>query len=74
LPGHARLCSTPKQHWSARRGRHCLDRFCGLYLSDHPQRGRSVKTWGWIAALLGPLALPLIFMFPNLHRRNGNPA
>lgn len=30
-------------------------------------RGRSVKTWVWTAAIIGPLALALVFMFPNLH-------
>jgi hypothetical protein len=32
------------------------------------RRGRSFKIWAWIAALIGPLALPLLFLFPNLHR------
>jgi hypothetical protein len=27
-----------------------------------------------IAALIGPLALPLVFLFPNLHGKNGEPA
>jgi hypothetical protein len=34
------------------------------------RRGRSLKTWGWIAAFIGPLALPLVFLFPNLRRKN----
>jgi hypothetical protein len=38
------------------------------------RRGRSFRNWGWIAAFIGPLALPLVFLFPNLHRRNGGPA
>ena len=38
------------------------------------RRGRNVRTWAWIAALAGPLALPLIFMFPNRHRSNGGAA
>jgi hypothetical protein len=38
------------------------------------RRGRGLKTWAWIAALIGPLALPLLFLFPNLHRKNGDPA
>lgn len=33
-------------------------------------RGRSFKVWAWIAVLIGPLAFPLIFLFPN--RRAGN--
>jgi len=41
-------------------------------IAEH--RGRSVKAWAWIAAFVGPLALPLIFMVPNLHRRNGDQA
>jgi len=36
------------------------------------RRGRSVKIWAWIAALIGPLALPLLFLFPDLHRKNGD--
>jgi hypothetical protein len=38
------------------------------------RRGRSFKTWAWIAAIIGPLALPLVFLFPNLHGRNGDHA
>ena len=38
------------------------------------RRGRSFKIWAWIAAVIGPLALPLVFLFPNLHRKNGNHA
>jgi hypothetical protein len=38
------------------------------------RRGRSFKTWAWIAAFIGPFAFPLIFLFPNLHRDNGAPA
>ena len=39
------------------------------------RRGRSFKNWAWIAAcLLGPLALPLLFLFPNLRGKNGDPA
>jgi hypothetical protein len=38
------------------------------------RRGRSFKSWAWIAAFIGPLAFPLIFLFPNLHRKNGGPA
>jgi hypothetical protein len=36
------------------------------------RRGRSFKIWAWIAAFIGPLALPLVLLFPNLHRKNGN--
>jgi hypothetical protein len=35
------------------------------------RRGRSFVVWAWIAAIIGPFALPLVFLFPNLHRRNG---
>jgi len=38
------------------------------------RRGRSFKNWAWIAALIGPFALPLVFLFPNLHRENGGHA
>jgi hypothetical protein len=31
------------------------------------RRGRSFKVWAWIAVFIGPLALPLVFLFPNLH-------
>ena len=38
------------------------------------RRGRSVRNWAWVAAFIGPLALPLVFLFPNLHRNNGGQA
>jgi hypothetical protein len=38
------------------------------------RRGRSFKIWAWIGAFIGPLALPLVFLFPNLHGKNGNHA
>jgi MFS family permease len=38
------------------------------------RRGRRFIIWAWIAAIIGPLALPLIFLFPNLHRENGDRA
>jgi hypothetical protein len=31
-------------------------------LAEH--RGRSFKTWAGIAGVIGPLALPLVFLFP----------
>jgi MFS family permease len=34
------------------------------------RRGRSFKAWAWIAAFIGPLALPLVFLFPNLRGEN----
>jgi hypothetical protein len=36
------------------------------------RRGRSFKIWAWIAAFIGPLALPLVFLFPDLHEKNGD--
>ena len=48
-----------------------------IYLAGRiaERRGRSPKTWLWIAAgLLGPLALPLLFLLPNLRRKDpGDP-
>jgi MFS family permease len=43
-----------------------------IYLAGRiaERRGRRFKIWAWIAAMIGPLALPLIFLFPNLHRKN----
>jgi hypothetical protein len=39
------------------------------------RRGRDFKTWALISALLiGPLALPLLLLLPNLHGRNGEHA
>jgi MFS family permease len=39
------------------------------------RRGRSFKNWAWIAGILiGPLALPLLFLLPNLRRENGEHA
>jgi hypothetical protein len=35
-------------------------------------RGRSFKNWAWIGAIIGPLALPLVFLFPDLRRREGD--
>lgn len=32
------------------------------------RRGRRFKTWAEIAGILGPLALPLLFLLPNLQR------
>ncbi len=44
-----------------------------IYLAGRiaERRGRRFTIWAWIAAFIGPLALPLIFLFPNLHRQNG---
>jgi hypothetical protein len=35
-------------------------------MAEH--RGRSFKTWAGIAGVIGPFALPLVFLFPNLQR------
>ena len=45
-----------------------------MYLAGRiaQRRGRRFKIWAWIAAFIGPLALPLIFLFPNLHRQNSH--
>jgi hypothetical protein len=34
----------------------------------------SFKIWAWIAAMIGPLALSLVFFFPDLHGKNGDHA
>ena len=48
-----------------------------IYLAGRiaQRRGRSFKNWAWIAGMLiGPLALPLLFLLPNLHGKNGDHA
>jgi MFS family permease len=47
-----------------------------IYLAGRiaERRGRSFKIWAWIAAFIGPLALALLLLFPNLHGRNGGHA
>jgi len=49
---------------------------CTIYLAGRiaERRGRSFKIWAWIAAIIGPLALPLVFLFPNLHGADGDRA
>jgi hypothetical protein len=39
-----------------------------MYLAGRiaERRGRSFKAWAWIASSIGPLALPLVFLLPNL--------
>ena len=34
------------------------------------RRGRSFKVWSWIAVLIGPLALPLVYLLPNSRGEN----
>jgi hypothetical protein len=43
-----------------------------MYLAGRiaERRGRSIKNWLWIAAFIGPFALPLLFLFPNLRGRD----
>jgi hypothetical protein len=47
-----------------------------IYLAGRiaERRGRSFKNWAGIAAVIGPLALPLVFLFPNLQGKNGDHA
>lgn len=48
-----------------------------IYLAGRiaERRGRSFQNWTWIAGILiGPLALALLFLLPNLHGKNGEPA
>ena len=47
-----------------------------MYLAGRvaERRGRSFRTWAGIAAVIGPLALPLVLLFPNLRRSNGGHA
>jgi MFS family permease len=47
-----------------------------MYLAGRmaERRGRRFRTWAGIAAVIGPLALPLVLLFPNLHDRNGDRA
>jgi hypothetical protein len=41
--------------------------FAGLIAQ---RRGRSFRNWAGIAAIIGPFALPLVLLFPNLHGRD----
>ena len=48
-----------------------------IYLSGRiaERRGRSFKNWARIAGILiGPLALPLLFLLPDLHGKSGGHA
>jgi hypothetical protein len=40
-----------------------------MYLAGRiaERRGRSFKVWAGVASVIGPLALPLVLLFPNLH-------
>jgi hypothetical protein len=43
-----------------------------IYLAGRiaERRGRSFKTWASIAGIIGPLALPLLFLLPNPQRKD----
>jgi len=47
---------------------------CSIYLAGRiaERRGRSFKIWAWIAVIVGPLALPLVLLFPTLHGKDGD--
>ena len=48
-----------------------------IYLAGRiaQRRGRSFRNWAWIAGLLiGPLALPLLLLLPDLRGKNGEHA
>lgn len=48
-----------------------------IYLAGRiaERRGRSFRNWAWIAGILiGPLALPLLLLLPNLRGKNGDDA
>ena len=47
-----------------------------MYLAGRmaERRGRRFRIWAGIAAVIGPLALPLVLLFPNLHGKNGDHA
>ncbi len=34
------------------------------------RRGRSFKTWAWTGAIIGPLAIPLLFLLPSTQVRD----
>jgi hypothetical protein len=47
-----------------------------MYLAGRiaQHRGRSFRNWAGIAGIVGPLALPLLFLLPKLHGSNGGDA
>jgi hypothetical protein len=53
------------------RSIHVSTRFAYVAGRIAERRGRSFKIWAWIAFIIGPLAFPLVYFFPNLHRKNG---
>jgi hypothetical protein len=34
------------------------------------RRGRSFKAWAWTGAIIGPLAIPLLFLLPSAQARD----
>jgi hypothetical protein len=34
------------------------------------RRGRSFKAWAWIGAIIGPLAIPVLFLLPSKQVRD----
>jgi hypothetical protein len=49
---------------------------CSIYLAGRiaERRGRSFKIWAWIAVIVGPLGLLLVFLFPKLHGEDSDRA
>ena len=50
---------------------------CTIYFSGRiaQRRGRSFRSWASIAGIvIGPLAIPLLYLLPNLHGKNGDRA
>jgi hypothetical protein len=47
-----------------------------IYLAGRTaeRRGRSFKNWAGVAGVIGPLALPLLLLLPDLHSRSGEHA
>jgi hypothetical protein len=47
-----------------------------IYLAGRmaERRGRSFRNWAGIAGIVGPLALPLLLLLPNLHGSDGEHA
>ncbi|MDO8980633.1 MAG: hypothetical protein Q7V17_15500 [Afipia sp.] len=47
-----------------------------IYLAGRiaERRGRSFRNWASVAVAIGPLALPLLFLLPNLRDKGGSHA
>lgn len=53
----------------------CVGLVYSIYLAGRiaKRRGRDPKTWALYAGIfIGPLAIPLLFLLPNLHREDPN--